>query len=317
MALSSPTVQVARARKEMTMALMPHFHLRPGTEQRMGPRISAMLRFSTQMLCFWLRGGALYEPTLALGTLLGGSDIGQDLPLQYLAPPLSTMCVLPPWQQRHHCADSAAIMVFQQEAEPLQAPARRVLTLMSYHGSSASDLQVDEMALPVKSEGGSICEALLDACANAGGNLSANGFADADSLDASHAKWERVLDYLAKILLYLQLDQHALRHVQAYSAAPKEFPGLGRRKREARLAQVEQLYDRYIIGPDTLSDAPGTTGGAGLRRGHELPAHWRRGHFRLQAHGPHMSLRKVMFIPPTVVRADRLGAIPVGAVDTP
>jgi hypothetical protein len=82
---------------------------------------------------------------------------------------------------------------------------------------------------------------------------------------------------------------------------------LGRRKREAQIQQVEQLYDRYIVGPESLAEMLGDrldVGGAG---GHELLAHWRRGHFRLQPHGPRSWLRKVLFIPPTVVRADRLG----------
>jgi hypothetical protein len=38
----------------------------------------------------------------------------------------------------------------------------------------------------------------------------------------------------------------------------------------------------------------------------EVSPHWRRGHFRMQTHGPQLSLRKVIFITPTVVRTDRL-----------
>ena len=40
----------------------------------------------------------------------------------------------------------------------------------------------------------------------------------------------------------------------------------------------------------------------------DVSPHWRRGHFRMQPHGPHQSLRKVIFIAPTLVRADRLNA---------
>jgi len=101
-----------------------------------------------------------------------------------------------------------------------------------------------------------------------------------------------------------------------YTHAPKEFPGLGRRKREAKLAEVEQLYDRYIVGPASAAEWAGEHAGQLGAHG-QLSAHWRRGHFRLQAHGPKAALRKVMFIMPTIVRADRLaetGAAQVGGV---
>ena len=79
------------------------------------------------------------------------------------------------------------------------------------------------------------------------------------------------------------------------------------RRREERLAQIESLYDRYIVGPESLSDKAGmSVPGERLDQGHVLPPHWRRGHFRLQPHGPQWSMRKVLFIPPTVVRLDRL-----------
>lgn len=39
--------------------------------------------------------------------------------------------------------------------------------------------------------------------------------------------------------------------------------------------------------------------------GAEMPAHWRRGHWAMQAHGPQHSLRKRILRPPVFVRADR------------
>lgn len=39
--------------------------------------------------------------------------------------------------------------------------------------------------------------------------------------------------------------------------------------------------------------------------GREMPAHWRRGHWRNQAHGPARTLRKMLFVPPVLVRSDR------------
>ena len=306
-ALSTPAVPVSRALRSLVDAVNPHVRFKGASGRSLSQMLGSLVTFSGQMLCFWLRGGALYEPTLPLGTLLGGCDIAKDLPLQYLAAPAPALCVLPPWQQRHHCAGTVAIMMFTHDATPTQAPAQRTLTLLAYDGS-AIGVSAEELTLPVKDETETISETLQRARTKTLARAEAAGFAEEAAVDASVAMWERVLDYVAKLLLYLQLDQPSLRRLTPYSSAPKEFPGLGRRKREERLAQVEQLYDRYIIGPESLTELLAAPEGERLPRGHELPAHWRRGHFRLQAHGPAASLRKVLFIPPTVVRADRLAA---------
>ena len=122
--------------------------------------------------------------------------------------------------------------------------------------------------------------------------------------------WKQRLDYVTKTLLYLRSDGAELRHFQPYSSAPKEFPGLGRRKREEKLAEVEQLYDRYIVGPTSLDGFNIAGHGERLTPGQELPPHWRRrGHFRLQPHGPQSSLRKVIFVAPLIVRADKLSPV--------
>ena len=64
---------------------------------------------------------------------------------------------------------------------------------------------------------------------------------------------------------------------------------------------------RYIVGPASVVDWAGETAGQLGAHG-ELSAHCRRGHLRLQPYGPKSSLRKVLFIAPTVVRADQLAA---------
>ena len=79
----------------------------------------------------------------------------------------------------------------------------------------------------------------------------------------------------------------------------RRLQGMGPRKAAKLRRQTKRLYDRVVLGPDTLpAHLRGASG--------EMSPHWRRGHFRMLAHGLRLSLRKVMFISPTIVRADRL-----------
>ncbi len=121
-------------------------------------------------------------------------------------------------------------------------------------------------------------------------------------------RWRKITEYAVKVLLYLQVQDAQVRWHTPHRDAPKVFPGLGRKKREAKLAEAERLYDRYVVGPVTLSDWAGEHVSE-LGAGGQLSPHWRRGHFRQQVHGPAHSLRKVMFIKPTLVRSDRLAEV--------
>lgn len=53
----------------------------------------------------------------------------------------------------------------------------------------------------------------------------------------------------------------------------------------------------------------------GHRDCEEVSPYWRRGHFPMQTFGPQHSLRKVIFIAPTLVSADRLGGAGTGNVE--
>ncbi|PFW70258.1 hypothetical protein COL27_28430, partial [Bacillus sp. AFS075960] len=124
--------------------------------------------------------------------------------------------------------------------------------------------------------------------------------------NATIRNWRRVLDYAIKMLLYLAAGEARVVQNCAYTNAPRDLSGLGKRKRTERLAQIEMLYDRHVIGPAVLDEsALPSVPTAGPHR--EVRGHWRRPHFKMQPHGPKRSLRKLVFIGPTLVRADRLG----------
>jgi hypothetical protein len=101
---------------------------------------------------------------------------------------------------------------------------------------------------------------------------------------------------VAKVFLYLNLPQAARVEERLSSDALDRLARLGPKKAAKLQRQFFDLYDRIILGPKEIA-------------GHgEVSPHLRRGHFRMQPHGPQMSLRKLMFIAPTWVRADRLQA---------
>lgn len=66
--------------------------------------------------------------------------------------------------------------------------------------------------------------------------------------------WQQTLDYAIKMLLYLSVrDAHVVPH-RDYSNADRTLHGLGKRRRVERLEAIEQLYDRYVVGPALLDE---------------------------------------------------------------
>jgi hypothetical protein len=104
-----------------------------------------------------------------------------------------------------------------------------------------------------------------------------------------------------KVFLYWNVEQ-ARRVVETpYTNAMQQLKQLGPKKAAKLRRRVDSLYDRILLGPLVQPDHGNGVHGA-------VSPHWRRGHFRMQPHGPQQSLRKVIFITPTLVRADRLDA---------
>ena len=272
------------------------------------PVLKDTFRRSCDHLAFWLRGGALYEPTLPLSTLLGGTDLSADLPWHLLTPPSPALCILPHPEHRQHCSNARALLVLEHGPLRLQASGRRAFTFIMCRDDPEGP-STHMCVLAVTSEEETLRSSFEKALEDSLGGSALQGRTEAQGRALLSSELLPMLEYTAKVLLYMRLGATQVRAYTPYSTAPREFPGLGRRKREERLAQLEQLYDRYIVGPATWAETELGTAGNELTAGHELPPHWRRGHFRQQAHGPRGSLRKLMFIAPTIVRADRLDSL--------
>lgn len=123
-------------------------------------------------------------------------------------------------------------------------------------------------------------------------------------LDANgREEFMQCIPHLAKVLLYLN-SADAKKEVSAeFSDLRARLERTGQAKRGKIERRMDRVYDRIVVGP---------SGAAALKapedEGDGVATHWRRGHFRMQAHGPAMSLRKVLWIEPVLVAAARLGA---------
>jgi hypothetical protein len=97
--------------------------------------------------------------------------------------------------------------------------------------------------------------------------------------------------YVVKVFLYLGLKAARKEVRTEYSTALRQIAALGPKKQAKR---QRCMAGKPAFG--TRNDA------AAMQRS----AHWRRGHFRQQPFGPFRADRKLIFVAPILVRADRL-----------
>ncbi|WP_244125816.1 hypothetical protein [Burkholderia gladioli] len=245
--------------------------------------------------------GALFEPTPPLHRLLDDAYIADDVPVGLLAPPADTMCIVPDpsWWGRKGGVD--AIMLFRRRAgsRPGYAASDVINVAMWSEVRDESWIETGFLAIPLEDPQKTISQFLSDLDRRDTHQSQAE-------VERSIQVWRRVLDYTIKMLLYLATGEAQVIHDRAYSDASRNLGGLGKRRRAERLAQIELLYDRHVVGPPVLDELRHEPS-SGHDAHREVRGHWRRPHFKMQPHGPQRSLRKLVFIGPTVVRPDRLG----------
>ncbi|WP_321872234.1 hypothetical protein [Burkholderia ubonensis] len=248
--------------------------------------------------------GVLFEPTPPLHHLLDDAFIADDVPVGTIELPAETMCIIPDPSWWGHRGGLDVIMLFRRGAGSHSGYATSdVINVLFWTDVRADDwLETGFIAIPLDDPQKTIRQFLDDI----GADMTQKEQADADTIAATVQHWRRVLDYAIKMLLYLATGEAQVVQDRAYTNAPRNFGGMGKRKRTERLAQIEMLYDRHVIGPAVLDASPvPSLPSDGTHR--EVRGHWRRPHFKMQPHGPQRSLRKLVFIGPTLVRADRLG----------
>lgn len=247
---------------------------------------------------YFASNGAMYEPTAALHRLLDSAYIADDVPIGMIELPTPAMCIIPSPEWQGYKQGIRALAVFHRRGHDEAAPDEH-LSLVSWQEFEGSHFRIKFVDYPLADRNKTIQQIL---------EHEVRLLSDGDEGEADRAHWRLVSDYVVKLLLYLKIPDAQVVPDRAYSNAPREFKGLGQRKRKERLAELEHLYDRHIVGPAVLDWEQGAhseaTSGAPH---HEKRGHWRRPHFKMQPHGPNSSLRKVIFVGPVIVRPDRLG----------
>ncbi|MCK4125279.1 hypothetical protein HFK83_23275 [Ralstonia pseudosolanacearum] len=244
--------------------------------------------------------GALYEPTPAMHRLLDATYIADDVPVGMIRLPANMLCIVPDPSWWGHDGGIEAITIFRNE---LGAEGQRygLLSFIAWtHHRQRQHRSTKVLQLSLADPQRTI-RAFLEEIAQQEGEVGA-----ASGVQSARKYWGQVLDYAIKMLLYLTVRDAQVVNDRAYTDAPRGFSGLGKRKRAERLAEIELLYDRHIVGPAIL-DVELSSGVSSDGTHREVRGHWRRPHFKMQPHGPHSSLRKLAFIGPTIVRPDRLG----------
>lgn len=267
----------------------------PGPEIVYGIAFAA--QFAAAALTYWQRPHVLIELTPALDRLLASSDVGDDVPAGQLHPPAPscyiafgpamradlTLCL--PEGYPPHCLVGAYVF------ESPFLGCRAISIVGIYEVDNDRKQGITCIDILIRNEQDALTAVIDRQCAHLVPSLSV-------------LPQQKALAVLCtKVFLYWSMEHAQRRTETPFSGALTRLSAVGPKKAARLRRHVEQLYDRVLVGPATLPEHLRATHG-------DVAPHWRRGHFRMQAYGPKMGLRKVIFIAPTLVRADRLVAVP-------
>jgi hypothetical protein len=251
------------------------------------PSADNLFLYVTPPMMFWARRGVIIEPTDALEQMLVASDLGEDLPADVFRPPFPA-CFIRFGKAFHRATTDSGrngpddrpmhgVYVFETVREQ-----QRALTLISLFVDDEPPMfYANSIELIFGDESQSLAKLIRETC-------------EADADESAH--FESIAQIVAKVFLYMSLPQAVRIEERDYTAVRDRLNRIGPKKAAKLQRQLPDLYDRIILGPQEIHV-----------HGHgEVSPHLRRGHFTMQPHGPRNSLRKLMFIAPIWVRADRL-----------
>lgn len=251
---------------------------------------------------FERKRGALIETTPALDALLMHSDIDDTLPMHLFSPPFSAQYL------RLNHATAEHFRTTEDYAK--QRSIDGIFCFVSKPGSSDDSnkfIPVIELVIIYATKDKGIRAQLLR-----GPMITANEtvtqWADAILVPQGRQRTPeddvlmKLISNMVKVFLYLGLKDARREMSPEHSDALKRLAAVGPKKQAKLQRRLDSLYDHITVGPADAPTSPPALGTIGTRA-----PHWRRGHFRAQACGPARSLRKLIFVAPILIHADRLG----------
>lgn len=261
--------------------------------------------------------GRIWAPTDALEALLQSTDLDESLPTSFFRSTEQAVYIAfgSRWRQHLSPADLPGMLAFADTSAHVDSATpvgcyvfqSRVLDLrindwvrnigihqvFAPHGNAENgpvpECMIGGFSVPIDDENAPITETIARAW-----QASIHG-----AYDTGAKRW---VDLLAKLMLYRQcIGARAVEHNE-YTDEAQRLSKVGAKKAAKLERRLSRLYDWTEVGPLMLPQP--SSSGNGDSDG--VAPHWRRGHFRMQAHGPQQVLRKLIFIAPTLVREDRL-----------
>ena len=248
-----------------------------------------------------------FQTTDALEQMLQDTDFGGDVPAAWFRPPFEEVFIEFGEHRRfpetisdpdsgEHVIEGVYVMSGLSHSKT-DGQLVRAFDLIIFGSPTGKSTALDDcfihMGLPIDDEEKPISDVVQDMV---------DYYASQSDFPNKHA-FRPVVEHVAKVLVYLGTKDARQHKVTEGSEARRRIEGLkSPAKREKAQRQAARLYDRIVIGPAELPAdlAGGHIGSSSVR------PHVRRGHFRAQAYGPQHTLRRPVWIQPTLVGKDRI-----------
>lgn len=244
----------------------------------------------------------------SLVELLSLTDIADDVPVSYLTPPYpglylelgklrNTTLVVPNLATGNHILEGAYI---EQGLNEAGASVLQVVLIGSPLGKDGPlDDATISLSLSLADPDRSLSAEVLSSFERGRAASRVTGLRETPASFIEPAR--EALLMIAKVLLYLNMPEtrrtvHAERTAAEQDVARLKSAG----KKAKALRRMGKTYDYVLIS--SPAPEPGvSSAGRPQAAGGTVRAHFRRGHLRMQAHGPQHSLRKVIHIKPVLV----------------
>ena len=249
-----------------------------------------------------------FQTTDALEQMLQDTDFGGDVPAAWFRPPFEEVFIEFGEHRRfpetisdpdsgEHVIEGVYVMSGLSHSKT-DGQLVRAFDLIIFGSPTGKSTALDDcfihMGLPIDDEEKPISDVVQDMV---------DYYASQSDFPNKHA-FRPVVEHVAKVLVYLGTKDARQHKVTEGSEARRRIEGLkSPAKREKAQRQAARLYDRIVIGPAELPED--LAGGNGCGSSSVRP-HVRRGHFRAQAYGPQHTLRRPVWIQPTLVGKDRI-----------